>query len=92
VVKNASRLTTVCNGFTDPDSGLKVTMKTKALSGIGDQAYLVTLTNPQWQVNGNVLVAVRVGDVVAPSPRIQGCGGRAGNPCNHTPPPGVCWD
>ena len=65
VMKNVGRLGGVCDGFTDPDSELKVAMKTRTLSGVGDQAYLVTLTNPQWQENGNILVAVRVGDVVA---------------------------
>jgi hypothetical protein len=65
VMKNVSRLAGVCGGFTDPDSDLKVTMRTRTLSGVGDQAYLVTLTNPEWPANGNILVAVRVGDVVA---------------------------
>jgi hypothetical protein len=65
VMKNVSRLAGVCAGFTDPESGLKVTLKTRTLTGVGDQAYLITLTNPNWQQNANMLEAVRVGDVVA---------------------------
>lgn len=56
-------ISTSCPSFLDGDTRSKVTVKEKALPGVGDGAYVITLTSAGWQT-GSTLVAVRVGTAV----------------------------
>ncbi|MFI1094691.1 hypothetical protein [Streptomyces sp. NPDC020917] len=52
-----------CPSFLDSDTRSKVTVTEKPLTGIGDGAYVITLTSPRWQ-SGTTLIAARVGTAV----------------------------
>jgi hypothetical protein len=52
-----------CTSFVDSTTRSKVHVSEKALPGIGDAAYAITLTSPGWQT-GSTLIAARVGTAV----------------------------
>jgi hypothetical protein len=63
--ENVSKLATFCAGrVTDPDTQEKVTFTTHAVTGLGDEAYAITVGAPTW-TSGDTLEAARVGNVVA---------------------------
>lgn len=71
-MKNIRQLAPVCTGrTTDPLTQSKVTFKGKAVSGLGDEAYAITGTTPDWQ-SGQTMEAVRVGDVVVTTFALDG--------------------
>lgn len=57
------KLATQCPSFKDTQYGGTVKVAEKPRSGIGDQAYVITLTDSSW-ANGQTLEAVQVGDAV----------------------------
>lgn len=63
VIGKLGRISAVCPSFTDAQSSSKVSVGEKAESGLGDGAYILTLTDPAWQ-DGTTLVAARVGTAV----------------------------
>lgn len=64
VMQEVQRVATECATFADTTDHVKVRVKGKAAAGLGDEAYTLTLTSPQWE-NGTTLIAVRVGSNVA---------------------------
>ncbi|MER7920635.1 MULTISPECIES: hypothetical protein [unclassified Streptomyces] len=52
-----------CATFTDTDAHAKVKVAGKAVAGLGDEAYTMTLTSGKWQ-NGTTLIAARSGSSV----------------------------
>ncbi|WP_329494332.1 hypothetical protein [Kitasatospora herbaricolor] len=63
VVGALGKLSLACPGYTDPQTNGKVTVAEKALPAVGDEAYVITLTSPDWK-GGTTLVAARVGTAV----------------------------
>ncbi|MFF7123211.1 hypothetical protein [Streptomyces sp. NPDC008240] len=63
VMKEVRNAATACATFTDTDAHAKVKLSGRDTSGLGDEAYTITLTSPRWE-NGTTLVAARVGSSV----------------------------
>ncbi|WEO96984.1 hypothetical protein A6P39_024785 [Streptomyces sp. FXJ1.172] len=63
VMKELRTAATECAVFTDTDTHAKVKLTGRSTSGLGDEAYTMTLTSGAWQ-NGTTLVAVRSGSAV----------------------------
>jgi hypothetical protein len=63
VLKSLKSVATECAAFTDTDEHAKVTVAGRATSGLGDEAYTMTLTSGHWE-NGTTLLAVRTGTSV----------------------------
>jgi hypothetical protein len=71
-MKNIRQLATVCSGrTTDTDTQSKVMFKGKAVGDLGNEAYAITGTSPDWN-SGETLGAVRVGDVVVTTFTVDG--------------------
>jgi hypothetical protein len=68
------KLAAACPSFTDAQTSSKVTVTEKAVAGIGDGAFVITLTDSAWQ-NGTTLEAVRVGTAVITVLSTDGSGG-----------------
>ncbi|KUN87892.1 hypothetical protein AQJ66_09770 [Streptomyces bungoensis] len=60
-----------CATFTDTDMHAKVKTTGRSASGLGDEAYTITLTSGAWQ-NGTTLVAARSGSAVVTVLSTQG--------------------
>ncbi|MER6327884.1 hypothetical protein [Streptomyces sp. NPDC001034] len=60
VMKQLQTVATECATFTDTDAHAKVKVTGEATTGLGDEAYTMTLTSGTWQ-NGTTLVAARSG-------------------------------
>ncbi|GAA0302607.1 hypothetical protein GCM10010302_46360 [Streptomyces polychromogenes] len=56
-------LSKACPSYTDEQTHGKVTITEKPLAGVGDGAWVITETNPEW-MGGTTLVAARVGHSV----------------------------
>jgi hypothetical protein len=63
VMGKLTGISAVCPSYSDFQTNSKVTVGGKAESGLGDGAYIITLTDPAWQ-EGSTLVAARVGTAV----------------------------
>ena len=63
VLQHLAKATAACPTFKDTDTKTMVKVKGAATTGLGDEAYTVTLTDPAWQ-NGSTLIAVRRGTAV----------------------------
>ncbi|MGW1751479.1 hypothetical protein ACWCRD_38920 [Streptomyces sp. NPDC002092] len=63
VMKSLQSVATECATFTDTDAHAKVKLTGKSTSGLGDEAYTMTLTSGTWQ-NGTTLIAARSGNSV----------------------------
>ncbi|MER8009304.1 hypothetical protein [Streptomyces sp. NPDC094149] len=63
VMKQLQSVAAVCATFTDTDAHAKVKVAGAATSGLGDEAYTMTLTSGAWE-NGTTLVAARSGNAV----------------------------
>ena len=63
VMKSLQSVATECATFTDTDAHAKVKLTGKSASGLGDEAYTMTLTSGTWQ-NGTTLIAARSGNSV----------------------------
>jgi hypothetical protein len=63
VMKEVRNAATACATFTDPSEHAKVKLSGRSTSGLGDEAYTITLTSGHWE-NGTTLVAARVGTSV----------------------------
>jgi len=71
-MKNIRQLATVSTGrATDTETQSKVTFKGKAVGELGDEAYAITGTSPNWE-SGETLEAVRVGHVVVTTFAVNG--------------------
>ncbi|GHD95739.1 hypothetical protein [Streptomyces naganishii] len=65
VLKAVEKTAGACHGFTDSQTHSRVKVTGRAVSGLGDGAYTLTLTDPAWE-NGTTLIAARSGtDVVS---------------------------
>ncbi|GGX99140.1 hypothetical protein [Streptomyces anandii] len=65
VLKAVEATAKACPSFTDSQTHSKVKVAGRAVSGLGDGAYTLTLTDPAWE-NGTTLIAARSGtDVVS---------------------------
>lgn len=60
VMKQLRSVAAECATFTDTQAHAKVKVTGKATTGLGDEAYTMTVTSPTWQ-NGTTLVAARSG-------------------------------
>ncbi|WP_194908963.1 hypothetical protein [Catenulispora rubra] len=60
-----SGLSVQCPNYTDPDSKAKVTVTEKPVSGVGDEAYVITTTSPDWEYGVTMETARVGGEVVA---------------------------
>ncbi|MEU2875742.1 hypothetical protein [Streptomyces sp. NPDC007070] len=60
VLAGVAKAAASCTGFTDSDTQSKVKVAQRAVPGLGDSAYEITLTAPAWE-NGTTLIAARVG-------------------------------
>ena len=63
VMKRLQSVAAECATFTDTDAHAKVKLTGRSTSGLGDEAYTMTLTSGTWQ-NGTTLVAARSGNSV----------------------------
>jgi len=63
VMKSLQSVAAECATFTDTDAHAKVKLTGKSASGLGDEAYTMTLTSGTWQ-NGTTLIAARSGNSV----------------------------
>ncbi|MFE0518816.1 MULTISPECIES: hypothetical protein [unclassified Streptomyces] len=63
VMKRLQSVAAECATFTDTDAHAKVKVAGAATTGLGDEAYTMTLTSGAWQ-NGTTLVAARSGNAV----------------------------
>ncbi|WBO65825.1 hypothetical protein [Streptomyces camelliae] len=63
VMKDLRSVAAECAVFTDTDAHAKVKLAGRSVSGLGDEAYTMTLTSGAWQ-NGTTLIAVRSGTSV----------------------------
>ncbi|MFY4718952.1 hypothetical protein [Streptomyces sp. LaBMicrA B280] len=63
VMKRFATVAAQCATYTDTDAHAKVKVTGKAVAGLGDEAYTMTLTSGRWQ-NGTTLVAARSGSSV----------------------------
>lgn len=63
VMAALTKAVAACPGYTDSDTNSKVKIAGKATSGLGDDAYTITLTDDAWE-SGTTLIAVRVGTAV----------------------------
>ncbi|POX57121.1 hypothetical protein C3489_02420 [Streptomyces sp. Ru71] len=64
VLQRVREVAAECATFTDTADHVKVRVKGKAADGLGDEAYVITLTSGSWE-NGSTLIATRVGSTVA---------------------------
>lgn len=60
-----SELSTTCPSYTDPDSKAKVTVTDKPVSGLGDEAYVITATSQDWEYGVTMETARVGGEVIA---------------------------
>jgi hypothetical protein len=63
VMKDVQSVAGACATFTDTDAHAKVKVRGRSTSGLGDEAYTMTLTSGSWQ-NGQTLIAARAGNSV----------------------------
>ncbi|MEU6507289.1 MULTISPECIES: hypothetical protein [unclassified Streptomyces] len=63
VMKDLRSVAAECAVFTDTDAHAKVKLAGRSVSGLGDEAYTMSLTSGAWQ-NGTTLIAVRSGTSV----------------------------
>ncbi|GAA2498099.1 hypothetical protein [Streptomyces longisporus] len=63
VMKSLQSVAAECATFTDTDAHAKVKLTGKSATGLGDEAYTMTLTSGTWQ-NGTTLIAARSGNSV----------------------------
>jgi hypothetical protein len=63
VMKQMQAVADECATFTDTDAHAKVKLTGTSTSGLGDEAYTMTLTSGAWE-NGTTLMAVRSGNSV----------------------------
>ena len=63
VMKALRTVAAECATFTDTDAHAKVKLTGSATTGLGDEAYTMTLTSGYWE-NGTTLIAARSGDSV----------------------------
>ena len=63
VMKQLRSVAAECATFTDTQAHAKVKVTGKATTGLGDEAYTLTVTSAAWQ-NGTTLVAARSGQAV----------------------------
>ncbi|MFF8592684.1 hypothetical protein ACF061_14775 [Streptomyces sp. NPDC015220] len=60
VLKDVEKAATACASFADPDIHSTVRTSGSATTGLGDEAYTLTLTDSSW-TNGTTLIAARQG-------------------------------
>ncbi|MEU6217367.1 hypothetical protein ABZ845_07575 [Streptomyces sp. NPDC047022] len=60
VLKDLQDVVSACTAYTDSQTHTKVKVTGTATSGLGEEAYTVTLTDSGWQ-NGTTLIAARTG-------------------------------
>lgn len=63
VMKDLRSVATTCATFTDAATHARVKLTGRSSSGLGDEAYTMTLTSGAWE-NGTTLIAVRSGNAV----------------------------
>ncbi|MFF3335366.1 hypothetical protein ACFYWX_38495 [Streptomyces sp. NPDC002888] len=63
VLKDLAKVVAACPNYTDTDTHSKVTVTGAATTGLGDEAYTITLTDTAWE-NGTTLIAARAGTAV----------------------------
>ncbi|AYN40931.1 hypothetical protein D9753_20915 [Streptomyces dangxiongensis] len=63
VMKSLRSVATECASFTDTDAHAKVKVAGQSTTGLGDEAYTMTLTSGAWE-NGTTLIAARSGNAV----------------------------
>ncbi|MFD7015313.1 hypothetical protein [Streptomyces sp. NPDC059928] len=63
VLKHLEKAAAVCPTYRDVDTKTTAKVKGAVTSGLGDEAYTITLTDSAWQ-NGSTLIAVRRGTAV----------------------------
>ncbi|MEU2059864.1 hypothetical protein [Streptomyces sp. NPDC013455] len=63
VMKQLRSVAAECATFTDTDTHAKVKVTGKSTSGLGDEAYTMTLTSGAWET-GTTLIAARTGNTV----------------------------
>lgn len=63
VLTDLGKIAQTCPSFTDSQTSSKVTVTEQATSGLGNGAYTITLSDPNWQT-GSTLIAARVGTAV----------------------------
>ena len=63
VMKDVAKVVAACPNFTDSDTHTKVTVTGASTTGLGDEAYAITLTDSAWE-SGTTLIAARVGTAV----------------------------
>ncbi|GHI04167.1 hypothetical protein AQI88_35340 [Streptomyces cellostaticus] len=63
VMKGLAKVVAACRSYPDPDTNSKVTVTGASTTGLGDEAYAITLTDSSWE-NGTTLIAARVGTAV----------------------------
>ncbi|MGW2568257.1 hypothetical protein [Streptomyces sp. NPDC001537] len=63
VMKSLQSVAAECATFTDTDTHAKVKVTGKSTTGLGDEAYTMTLTSGTWE-NGTTLIAARSGNSV----------------------------
>ncbi|PAZ15964.1 hypothetical protein CLM62_10855 [Streptomyces sp. SA15] len=63
VMKALAKVVAACPSYTDSDTHTKVTVTGRSTSGLGDDAYTITLTDSAWE-SGTTLIATRVGTAV----------------------------
>ncbi|MFB0618465.1 hypothetical protein [Streptomyces sp. AGS-58] len=63
VMKNLRSVATECATFTDTDAHATVKLAGQSTTGLGDEAYTMTLTSGAWE-NGTTLIAARSGNAV----------------------------
>lgn len=63
VMEALGKISTACPSFTDSGTNSKVKVSEHAATGLGDNAYIITLTDPAWE-SSTTMVAARVGTAV----------------------------
>ncbi|MCX4827495.1 MULTISPECIES: hypothetical protein [unclassified Streptomyces] len=63
VMRHLQKAVASCPTYKDADTKSDVKVAGTATSGLGDEAYTITLTDPAWE-NGTTLIAVRTGSAV----------------------------
>jgi hypothetical protein len=63
VAQTIAGLGHTCPSYVDPPTKSKTAVREKAVSGIGDEAYVITVTSPDW-TGGTTLELVRVGSEI----------------------------
>lgn len=63
VMEALAKVSVACPSFKDSGTSSKVKVSERAATGLGDEAYIITLTDPTWE-SGTTMVAARIGTAV----------------------------